>query len=518
MAINKKLIHFKNEEAFNRELQAGNILETSICFVPDAKFIYTRGSYWYCPYSKEDIDQIISNTNTNSQKLIDDLESKLTPLINNKVDKEIGKSLVDDTLITKLSELDDQETINNSIQQVQSNLTDHLQNISNPHQVTKDQIGLSNVTNETQIPLSQKGQANGVAELDDAGKVPTSQLPSYVDDVLEYDNLTLFPSEGETGKIYVAKDTNLTYRWSGTSYVEISQSLAIGETSSTAYAGDKGKQLSDKVAEVYSTNSVINGLSNITFDSDNTEEQTLSADSSIKTWDGSGTLHDMKIPYASISKAGVMSAADKVKLDNSVSQEELTQLETRVESNEDKLAIIQGEETVDGSIKKALKDAKDYTNSSVSTKQDILVSSTNIKTVNGETILGEGNIEIIIPETVLSDSYAASTEVNEALEPKAKDTYEIAIGKLHKAILDNEEVTSTAFINFQTVLGVQNANQVMPDLADTNYLNGQTQFISALKALDSAIKVISDQASTITDLTDRVTALEDALNLKLVQE
>lgn len=56
MAINKKLIHFKSEEAFKRELEAGNILETSICWVPDAKFIYTRGSYWYCPYSKEKID------------------------------------------------------------------------------------------------------------------------------------------------------------------------------------------------------------------------------------------------------------------------------------------------------------------------------------------------------------------------------------------------------------------------------------------------------------------------------
>jgi len=58
--------------------------------------------------------------------------------------------------------------------------------------------------------------------------------------VLEYATLTLFPTTGETGKIYVALDTNLTYRWSGTTYVEISPSLALGETSSTAYAGDKG--------------------------------------------------------------------------------------------------------------------------------------------------------------------------------------------------------------------------------------------------------------------------------------
>ena len=83
------------------------------------------------------------------------------------------------------------------------------------------------------------------ANLSDNGKVPANQLPSYVDDVLEYDTFNTFPTTGEDGKIYIAQDTNLTYRWSGTRYVEISQSLALGETSSTAYPGDKGKQLSE---------------------------------------------------------------------------------------------------------------------------------------------------------------------------------------------------------------------------------------------------------------------------------
>lgn len=85
------------------------------------------------------------------------------------------------------------------------------------------------------------GANNGIAELDSAGKVPTSQLPSYVDDVVEYASKTNFPVTGETGKIYLALDTNLTYRWGGTEYVEISPSLALGETSDTAYRGDRGK-------------------------------------------------------------------------------------------------------------------------------------------------------------------------------------------------------------------------------------------------------------------------------------
>lgn len=92
---------------------------------------------------------------------------------------------------------------------------------------------------------SLKGAANGLAELDAEGKVPASQLPSYVDDVLEYDFKSQFPATGETGKIYVEKVTNLTYRWTGSQYIEISKSLALGETESTAFSGYKGKQAWD---------------------------------------------------------------------------------------------------------------------------------------------------------------------------------------------------------------------------------------------------------------------------------
>jgi len=113
--------------------------------------------------------------------------------------------------------------------------------------ITKANIGLGNVTNDAQVKRSEMGVANGVATLGTDGKVPAAQLPAYVDDVLEYDNKAAFPATGETAKIYVAKDTNLTYRWGGSAYIEISVSLALGETSSTAYAGDKGKALETRV-------------------------------------------------------------------------------------------------------------------------------------------------------------------------------------------------------------------------------------------------------------------------------
>ena len=116
--------------------------------------------------------------------------------------------------------------------------------------LSKAAVGLGNVTNDAQVKRSEMNVANGVATLDETGKVPSSQLPSYVDDVLEYANKAGFPTTGESGKIYVAKDTNLTYRWSGTAYVEISPSLALGETSSTAYAGNKGKANADNIASI----------------------------------------------------------------------------------------------------------------------------------------------------------------------------------------------------------------------------------------------------------------------------
>lgn len=90
------------------------------------------------------------------------------------------------------------------------------------------------------LDSSLKGAANGLAELDAQGKVPSSQLPSYVDDVIEYNGQSAFPVTGETGKVYVDTSTNKTYRWSGSAYVIIASDLALGETSSTAYRGDYG--------------------------------------------------------------------------------------------------------------------------------------------------------------------------------------------------------------------------------------------------------------------------------------
>ena len=128
----------------------------------------------------------------------------------------------------------------------------HNENKNNPHEVTKAQVGLGNVDNTTDLekPVSipQQKALNGKADLDTDGKIPAVQLPSYVDDVLEFNSKGTFPEVGEAGKIYVAADTNLTYRWTGTTYVEISPSLALGTTSSTAYRGDWGEKNKTDIA------------------------------------------------------------------------------------------------------------------------------------------------------------------------------------------------------------------------------------------------------------------------------
>ena len=118
---------------------------------------------------------------------------------------------------------------------------------------------IRNVREEMALKLdaSLKGAANGVAELDANGKVLTSQLPSFVDDVIEAENFAVLPNEGETGKIYVTLDNNKTYRWSGSAYVEISASLALGETDSTAYRGDRGKVAYDHATDANKISSAV---------------------------------------------------------------------------------------------------------------------------------------------------------------------------------------------------------------------------------------------------------------------
>lgn len=225
------------------------------------------------------------------------------------------------------------------------------------------QLGISDDSLHKELTnfKNTKGKANGLASLDDSGKVPSTQLPSYVDDVLEFTQLDQLPKPGESGKIYVVTSTNLQYRWSGSDYVEISKSLALGETSSTAYPGDKGKATTDVVNSLSDNlvndvlvsqsdkNSVSLTIKSITKNPVKKNKELLLVDGepilltdntpillADNVNDGLYDQADDKLitlNQASSFTAGVMSASDKTKLDGLKAQAEIDTSISNVQNN-----------------------------------------------------------------------------------------------------------------------------------------------------------------------------------------
>lgn len=185
----------------------------------------------------------------------------------------------------------------------------------------------SELNNKVQQFINSKGAPNGLASLNESGIIPSTQLPSYVDYVIEVDTFSNLPGTGESGKIYIVQDTNLTYRWSGTDYVEISKSLALGETSSTAYPGDKGKATTDKLNRI---------PDKLITDTVNVNQSTTEAVLKFTTYRqeaqqiGGNTL---TITSATISQAGLMSSSDKTKLDGLKDQAGITSDINAVQTN-----------------------------------------------------------------------------------------------------------------------------------------------------------------------------------------
>lgn len=188
---------------------------------------------------------------------------------------------------------------------------------------------ITEVSNQLNGFIATKGQPNGFASLDSKGLIPSSQLPAYVDDVIEVATFDELPEVGEAGKIYVTLDTNLTYRWSGTRYIEISQSLALGETSSTAYAGDKGKVTTDIVTSIGTRV----GLTVIVPSDTAVQINSIGIDRDDLDSRFNRRIVSLDIQSATTTKAGVMSAADKTKLNDLKTQEGITADISAVQSN-----------------------------------------------------------------------------------------------------------------------------------------------------------------------------------------
>lgn len=187
------------------------------------------------------------------------------------------------------------------------------------------------------IPSTDKGANNGVATLGSDGKVPSSQLPSYVDDVLEYNAKSNFPSTGEGGKIYVDTSNNTTWRWSGTVYTQIKGDLAIGTSAGTAA---DGKVVADHIADTSNPHGVTKnqvGLGNVT---NNAQVKGLSSGTTsghVVTWGADGyTVADSGFTI------GKSVPSNAVFTDKSVSAASNHYTPTRDSSNGDKSANATG--------------------------------------------------------------------------------------------------------------------------------------------------------------------------------
>ena len=200
--------------------------------------------------------------------------------------------------------------------------------------------------------IATKAQASGLASLDENGKVPSEQLPSYVDDVIDvyatYDksptgdlsNISLFadadhntPITGEAGKIYqnvTTGEPGYQFRWTGTTWsLIVSGGVVIGEITGTAYDGAKGKTTTDNLNALMAFNPI--RLISIVTDASK-------AAINYERADGTG-IQGLQIPTASSAKAGVMAAADKVKLDTTLPKQISDEVTARTEA----INALQGE-------------------------------------------------------------------------------------------------------------------------------------------------------------------------------
>ena len=264
----------------------------------------------------------------------DSLKTQLDTL-SSKVDKEIqDRTTADTALGAKIDkEIQDRTTADTALK---TELTDSIQEV-------RDDLDTFKAT---------KGQANGLASLGSDGKVPAAQLPSYVDDVIDVyatyyvsptnqiSNIKLYsdaahanPVTGEAGKSYndiTEGHPGYQFRWSGTTWVPItSGGLIIGEISGTAYDGAKGKTTTDNLNDLMAFNPI--RLISIVTDASK-------AAINYERADGTG-IQELQIPTASSAKAGVMAAADKVKLDTTLPKQISDEVTARTEA----INALQGE-------------------------------------------------------------------------------------------------------------------------------------------------------------------------------
>jgi hypothetical protein len=295
--------YFTSTAAFDAYFASSEYSIYDICFVDDG--VDGDGAYISCRgqvFGKQsgiigDVESISTQVATNKSN-IEENTKDIKALEDGKVDKVESHSLVEDTQIAKLTNLKSQDEITADITAVSTTAANNLASAKSELEgkITTNTANIATVRSDVDALMSTNFLVLGSDNL-----VPASNLPSYVDDVLEYDSFGTLPVKGEAGKIYVTTEDNITYRWSGTAYVEISKSIGLGENSSTAFPGDRGAALETKVASL--TNSVSENGSAIT-----------ALQSSVTTAEGNITAHTSDIATLKTDVAA-NTAAIKTKVD-----------------------------------------------------------------------------------------------------------------------------------------------------------------------------------------------------------
>lgn len=399
--------------------------------------------------SKEDYVEL----NTTIPGQIEDLK-EADSNINNRIDDLDDK--IDKEIADREAEID---RIENKFDGVTDELEDALQK-----EIEDRKAGDTTITNSLNAFISTKGQPGGLAELDSTGKVPAAQLPSYVDDVLEFSTKDQFPQTGETGKIYVAKDTNLTYRWTGTQYLEISQSLALGETPSTAYPGDKGKANRDAL------NSMPTKLTSYLTPTTSTGELVkINYKYAAKDGLNYGPLQDdnIDIPSATTTNAGAMSAIDKGRLDDLYNEF------GSIQNPGDKLDslpknLVTG---VDATSRNATSVTINYKQSDLSTASNSYASPiTKSQTIPAATQSAAGvmtatdkqNLDVNIPNRITNLDNRVTTEVDRLEELIESSSSEITndLNVEIQARKDGDNQLQTNINNLQSTMNTELAKKV----------------------------------------------------------
>ena len=406
----------------------------------------------------------------------------------------------------------------------------HLEDTSNPHHVSKEQIGLSHVTNDAQVKRSELGVT--VATLNDNGKVAESQLPSYVDDILEgklvsVTEFTLNAGQhGEvkqSGVIYLDTTTNTSYRWSGSQYVMTGSALTLGEGEDQAFPGNRGVNLENQ--------SVVTSL----LSEASGDKVTIKVTQ--KSLDGkSESTDNVDIRAATSTTAGVMSAADKEalgELPDLISEAEISNISNTQTAND--VTIIT--RSANNTLTTTIPCATSTTAGVMSANDKVEVNKIKDKADKVELKAVSDKVDTIIVPTKVSEltndlAFQTKTEVNTAIQkvvgaaPEALDTLEEIAAKLS----DNDDAVAGIVNTLSDKANVgdsytkteSDAKYLTTDAASDTYLPKATytasDILTKIKTVDGtgseldADTVDGYQASDFIKSVDRVSTEEVAMN------